>query len=168
MHSSLLLAAPGRRCHDPVTASDLYGLETRAGLVVLGACLSGLHGRRAGDELIGLARAFFHAGTPSLIASLWALDDLATSFLFSRFYDHLCAGMSKSRALAEAQLHVSRISKEDVLDRIRKLQGDATLRADARASLECEKRRIDNTLPAELPYANPTYWAAPTLIGVGF
>lgn len=42
-----------------------------------------------GDELVGLTRAFLHAGAPSLIASLWPVDAAATRQLMVSFYARL-------------------------------------------------------------------------------
>ncbi|MCL4298818.1 MAG: CHAT domain-containing protein [Anaerolineae bacterium] len=49
---------------------------------------------------------FFFARTPSVIASLWNVEDQATSLLIERFYIHLKDGMSKAEALRQAQLEV--------------------------------------------------------------
>lgn len=59
-----------------------------------------------GDEIIGLSRAFIYAGTPSIVASLWAVDDAATAGLMESFYRHLRAGYGKAEALRGAQLEM--------------------------------------------------------------
>jgi len=83
---------------------EIYGLDlNQTDLVVLSACQTQLGKLSAGDELVGLTRAFFFAGTPSVIATLWNVDDEATSFLMARFYSHLQAGLSKAGALRQAQ-----------------------------------------------------------------
>lgn len=76
----------------------------QADLVVLSACQTQLGELSAGDELVGLTRAFIFAGTPSVMASLWNVDDAATAHLMEKFYLHLRAGMSKATALRQAQL----------------------------------------------------------------
>jgi hypothetical protein len=53
-----------------------------------------------------LSRAFFFAGTPTVIATLWNVDDAATGLLMERFYTHLQAGVGKAEALRQAQLEV--------------------------------------------------------------
>jgi hypothetical protein len=60
----------------------------------------------AGDELVGLTRAFFFAGTPTVVASLWNVDDEATALLMEHFYTYLGQGMGKAAALRQAQLEV--------------------------------------------------------------
>jgi CHAT domain-containing protein/Tfp pilus assembly protein PilF len=86
---------------------EIYGLNLhQADLVVLSACETQLGELSAGDELVGLTRAFFFAGTPSVIATLWSVDDKTTALLMARFYTHLRAGMGKAEALRQAQQDV--------------------------------------------------------------
>ena len=73
---------------------------------MLSACETGLARVTGGDEVIGLGRGFIFAGTPSLIASLWTVDDLATAITVKRFYRYLYAGVSKAEALRQAQRFV--------------------------------------------------------------
>ena len=56
----------------------------------------------AGDDIVGLTRAFLFAGSPSVVASLWAVDDLSTMRLMSGLYGKLPAG-GQADALAAAQ-----------------------------------------------------------------
>ncbi|MBI2912160.1 MAG: CHAT domain-containing protein [Chloroflexi bacterium] len=89
-----------------VTAHDVYNLNLRASLVTLSACETGMSQVAAGDELLGLARGFFHAGTPSLVVSLWPVNDVATADLMHRFYQELRAGKAKAAALRIAGLAI--------------------------------------------------------------
>ena len=84
---------------------EIYGLDlTKAtNLVVLSACESQVGEVSAGDEVVGMTRAFLYAGTPSVIASLWKVDDQATTLLMERFYTHLKEGTGKAQALQQAQ-----------------------------------------------------------------
>ena len=84
---------------------ELYGLDLTAAtnLVVLSACQTQIGELSRGDELVGLNRAFLYAGTPSVIASLWNVDDEATGLLMERFYSYLQSGESKAKALQLAQ-----------------------------------------------------------------
>jgi CHAT domain-containing protein len=59
-----------------------------------------------GDELLGLARGFLRAGTPSLVVSLWMVNDQSTAQLMCRFYEALRTGTSKANALRQAILEV--------------------------------------------------------------
>lgn len=89
-----------------VSVHDVYNLELDASLVTLSACETGLNRVAAGDELIGLARGFLYAGTPSLLLSLWPVNDSSTVHFMQTFYRRLLAGESKAAALCGAQLEM--------------------------------------------------------------
>ncbi|MFQ5963673.1 MAG: tetratricopeptide repeat protein [Candidatus Scalinduaceae bacterium] len=74
-------------------------------LVTLSACETGLGQLTGGDELIGLTRGFIYAGTPSIVASLWSVNDKSTSELMGLFYKNLKTH-SKAEALRLAQLEM--------------------------------------------------------------
>lgn len=83
---------------------DLYNLKLRADLVVLSGCRTALGREIRGDGLIGLTRAFFYAGAPRVVASLWRVEDRATAALMSRFYRALWhQGLRPAAALRAAQ-----------------------------------------------------------------
>ena len=87
-----------------LTVRDAYNLDLRqCGLVVLSACETGVNALAPGDDLIGLARGFFSAGAPSLVVTLWTVDDETTAQLMSHFYTRLRAGAGPAAALRFAQ-----------------------------------------------------------------
>lgn len=86
-----------------LTVRDAYDLDLRCTLVTLGACETGLSTVAPGDELIGLARGFFAAGTPSVLVSLWTVDDESTAAFMIGFYERLRAGENPAAALRHAQ-----------------------------------------------------------------
>jgi CHAT domain-containing protein/Flp pilus assembly protein TadD len=100
----------------PLTVDELLrrgNLQGKTGLVVLSACETALeHGNSAGDELISLASAFGAVGAPSIVASLWQVDDEATSELMAHFYAQLrkAPQVDTLEALRQAQLHVLRMT----------------------------------------------------------
>jgi CHAT domain-containing protein len=105
--SSLIALAPDDTTDGWLTVGEIYGLDlSQTDLVVLSACQTNLGELSAGDELVGLTRAFFFAGTPSVMATLWNVDDETTGLLMERFYTHLRAGMGKAAALRQAQLEL--------------------------------------------------------------
>ncbi len=75
-------------------------------LVVLSACQTQLGDLSAGDEVVGLTRALIFAGDPTVVATLWNVDDAATGRLMERFYTHLNNGLGKAEALRLAQLEL--------------------------------------------------------------
>lgn len=85
------------------TVRDAYALDLRCDLVTLSACETGISAVAPGDELIGLARGFFGAGAPSLLVSLWTVDDESTALLMAHFYARLRAGERPAAALRAAQ-----------------------------------------------------------------
>lgn len=99
-----------------LTAQEIFTLEMNADLVTLSACESGVNDNKPGDELIGLTRALIYAGTPSVLVSLWSVDEVSTSILMSRFYQKLKEGLNKASALQQAQLEVQNISVQEVID----------------------------------------------------
>jgi CHAT domain-containing protein len=85
---------------------DIFNLQLGAELTVLSACETGISAVWEGDELLGLARGFLYAGTPSLLVSLWTVHDRSTAKLMRRFYEGLARGLSKSRAVQDAMISV--------------------------------------------------------------
>jgi CHAT domain-containing protein len=75
----------------------------RRPLVVLAACSTNRGRIAAGEGVQSLARPFLEAGARSVIATLWDVDDRLSTALFRRFHQHVAAGVSSARALAEAQ-----------------------------------------------------------------
>lgn len=100
---------------ETLTVNEIMGFEGMEGhtdLVVLSACETAIAlGSSTGAELTTLASAFSAAGAPTLIASLWSVDDTATSELMATFYDSLRNKPTEDtlEALRQAQLHVLRM-----------------------------------------------------------
>src|SRR5262245_24655180 len=87
---------------------DIYNLKLQAEVVTLSACQTGLGKEIKGEGLIGLARGFMYAGAPRIVASLWKVDDRATSELMKRFYQGLLGpeALRPAGALRQAQLSI--------------------------------------------------------------
>jgi CHAT domain-containing protein len=85
---------------------DIFNLNLGAEITTLSACETGLSDVLGGDELLGLARGFLRAGTPSLVVSLWTVNDKSTAQLMCRFYQGLRDGATKTEALRAAILEV--------------------------------------------------------------
>jgi CHAT domain-containing protein len=103
LNSLVATADPGRA---PLRAADLDTVRL-AGvkLVFLAACDTAA-GFADGDRegVAGLARAFLAAGVPSVVATLWAVDDQSASQLAATFHSFLLKGESPAHALRYAQL----------------------------------------------------------------
>lgn len=76
----------------------------KVNLVVLSACKTG-YGRYAkGEGIISLGRSFMQAGAPSVVMTLWEINDESTADLMVLFYEGLAKGLPKNEALQEAKL----------------------------------------------------------------
>jgi CHAT domain-containing protein len=91
---------------------DIYNLKLPADLVVLSACSTALGKEIVGEGLIGLVRGFMYAGSRRVLASLWKVDDEATSELMTRFYRALFEkGLAPSAALQAAQVELMKTKR---------------------------------------------------------
>ncbi len=105
---SEIFLTPDKQEDGHLEVNEIYSLDLTktTDLVVLSACQTDVGAVSAGDEVVGMTRAFLYAGTPTVIASLWNVDDKATTVLMERFYSHLRDGMGKAQALQQAQREV--------------------------------------------------------------
>lgn len=88
---------------------EIYNLNLPAELVVLSACQTGIGKQVKGEGLIALTRGFMYAGAKSVVASLWKVDDAATSELMAEFYKQMFTNKLKpAAALRAAQIHISK------------------------------------------------------------
>ena len=53
---------------------------------------------------MSLARSFMYAGVPSLVVSLWHVNDVSTSIIMQNFYKYLAENKDKDEALRQAKL----------------------------------------------------------------
>jgi CHAT domain-containing protein/Tfp pilus assembly protein PilF len=86
---------------------EILSLRLNAKLVTLSACDTALGSGYfaevpAGDDLVGLTRAFLFAGSPTVLASLWEINDLSAVHFMHGFYRQL-GQTDKANALAKAQ-----------------------------------------------------------------
>ncbi|GGA23969.1 CHAT domain-containing protein [Okeania sp. KiyG1] len=80
---------------------NLYGVE----LVVLSACDTG-KGKLLGDgsEILGFGYQMQVAGAAASLATLWRVDDRATSEFMNNFYTALSSGKNKAGSIQKAQI----------------------------------------------------------------
>jgi len=95
---------------------DVFEMELSCSLATMSACETALGMAGAGDELMGLSRALLYAGAPSLVLSLWKVEDRSTAALMSALYGSLCRGESKASALRQAQLSLIRNEVDGSVD----------------------------------------------------
>jgi CHAT domain-containing protein len=99
----------GERTNGLMPLHDIHNLDLSAQLTVLSACQTALGKDIKGEGLVGLTHSFMSAGSKSVVASLWKVDDRATSALMADFYKLMLQdGMSPSAALRTAKLKMMR------------------------------------------------------------
>ena len=101
--SSGLYLAKDAKNDGVLTVGELYSMNLDADLVTLSACETGLGKVANGDDVVGLTRGFLYAGSRSIVASLWSVDDQSTATLMKAFYENL-SNQNKQEALRLAQL----------------------------------------------------------------
>ena len=129
--SSAILLAKSDKEDGRLEVREIFGMDLKASLIVLSACETGLGKLFSGDELIELTRAFIYAGTPSVVASLWSVEDSSAAQLMASFYKNLKT-MTKVEALRQAQLQLIRGNTNSELLARREIGGVGKLGETAR------------------------------------
>jgi len=83
---------------------EIANLELNAQLAVLSACETGVGKYQPGEGVFSLARSFMYAGVPSIVMSLWKVNDRSTSQIMPLYYEKLAHGTEKNQALRAAKL----------------------------------------------------------------
>ena len=89
---------------------EIFSLNLDAYLITLSACNTAIGKLTEGDEVIGLTRAFIFAGTPSILGTIWSVNDESTSIFMNHFYENL-KEMDKFKSLQQAQIAMLRSVK---------------------------------------------------------
>jgi CHAT domain-containing protein len=100
---ALVLSIPRRPSDEDdglLRASDVAMLKMNADFVVLSACNTAAGDKPGAEALSGLARAFFYAGTRSLIVSNWEVDSESTVALMIGLFGALKGNPHLSHAEA--------------------------------------------------------------------
>lgn len=106
MNSQLLFSTSADSVDDgSLFAYELYGLPMNADLVVMSACNSANGKLEKGEGIMSMARAFSYEACPSVVSSLWLVDDYSAKDIIIQFFKEINEGKSKSEALREAKLH---------------------------------------------------------------
>jgi CHAT domain-containing protein/tetratricopeptide (TPR) repeat protein len=83
---------------------ELFNMKLNAQLAVLSACNTGKGKLIGGEGILSLSRGFFYAGVPSVIMTLWAVEDRSGADLMTSFYKYLSDGKAKNEALRLAKM----------------------------------------------------------------
>jgi CHAT domain-containing protein len=87
-----------------LNTSDLYMAGLKARLVVLSACESGTGEVIGGEGTFSIARGFALVGSPSIIMSLWNVNDKVSSAIMFDLYEFLSNGYTTSESLNRSKL----------------------------------------------------------------
>ena len=101
---SFIVFADDAGDYDSLFVKDVYLLDLSADLVMLSACETAVGKLFQGEGFINLARAFFYAGSKSVVTTLWSINEEANEKITTAFYQCLKTGASKSEALRTAKL----------------------------------------------------------------
>lgn len=112
MYSKLVFASTPDSSNDGfLNTQEIYNMKLNARLAVLSACNTGSGKMRTGEGVMSMARAFLYAGCPSIVMTLWEVEDRSSAALVLDFYRYLFKGYSKPEALRLAKLEY--LSKAD-------------------------------------------------------
>ncbi|HPR32527.1 MAG TPA: CHAT domain-containing protein, partial [Prolixibacteraceae bacterium] len=104
MYSKLVFSAQPDSSNDGyLNVEELYSMKLNARLAVLSACNTGTGKRRGGEGVMSMARAFMRAGCPSIMMTLWEVEDRSSADLMVHFYKNLRKGKSKTLSLSLAK-----------------------------------------------------------------
>jgi CHAT domain-containing protein/tetratricopeptide (TPR) repeat protein len=106
--SGLLLSPAGSDAGLLTAAEVVSRWRLRADVVMLSACETAVGQVRRYEGMYGLARAFLFAGSRSVGASLWRVEDVSTARLMGVFYRGYALGVPKVEALRRAQVALLR------------------------------------------------------------
>ena len=143
---SALLLAPFEGDNGRLELPEIMKVSLNASFVVLSACNTGVGEISAGDDVVGLSRGALYAGTPSLMSSLWAVNDAATATLMKKFYTQFLAGKRPPEALRAAQFAILRQGGSGNLPR--------------GIGISAKKPQTIST-----PYSHPYFWASFQVVG---
>jgi CHAT domain-containing protein len=105
--SYLLLAGePGRLSVKDIVEDNFKLSFDGAQMVTLSACETNIGGFDPSAVYSSLSRAFTKAGAPTVVASLWSVNDASTKDTMTTFYKEIAAGQPKAEAMRRAQLAV--------------------------------------------------------------
>ncbi|MFN5969074.1 MAG: CHAT domain-containing protein [Microcystis sp.] len=159
---------------EPLTLGEIFELRLhKCRLVTLSACETSLIDLNSiSDEYIGLPSGFLFAGSPSVVSSLWTVNDLSTSFLMIKLYEILFdenQQVSVPVALKTAQNWLQNLTIEELDKFLEQYQPQidkhlAQLRPGQRLRYEQSLKQIKQRQPH--PFISPYYWAGFIATGI--
>lgn len=93
----------GNQENEKLYLSQLSALSLNTEMIVLSACEMGIGKLSQGEGLQSMSAGFVSAGTKSILASLWSVNDASTATIMQDFYALLAAGKKKNAAISQAK-----------------------------------------------------------------
>jgi hypothetical protein len=141
---------------------------SQCSLVTLSACETGQVAIDTTDEYISLSSGFILAGSPSVLVSLWSVDEVSTALLLIKTYETLQNHPGQlAIALKTAQIWLRDTTVKGFQDWVEKCQllvgGDWQERlAEFFRKLGQNEKGVNDR-----PYQSPYHWAAFCVVGQG-
>ncbi len=106
MFSKLAFSSPNKGDFEDgwLNTNEIYTMDLKARMAVLSACNTGSGKLQKGEGVMSLARGFLYAGCPSIVMTLWEVEDESGATIMGNFYRLLSKGKSKNEALRLAKL----------------------------------------------------------------
>ncbi|MEG4963628.1 MULTISPECIES: CHAT domain-containing protein [unclassified Microcoleus] len=167
---SALILADGH-----LTLGEIFALDlNQCRLVILSACETGMTDFNSiSDEYIGLPSGFLFAGSPSVVSTLWEVDQLSAAFLMIEFYENLRKYKQLEEgdiaiALNLAQKRLRDLTVDEFKKRLIKYKAliDEILSKLPKVERRKAEASITYRLSQAYPFAHPSDWAAFTATGI--
>ncbi|NET61416.1 MAG: CHAT domain-containing protein [Symploca sp. SIO2E6] len=164
LKSALILAKDQSQEDGNLTLAEIFGLSlNQCRLVTLSACETGITPvfgntyEYNSDEYISLPSGFLYAGSPSVVSSLWRVNEFPTAFLMIKFYQNLSQFPTKETgtvaiALNQAQIWLREVTKEA----LQEWTSHLSLTPNQKFDLSHWLRKMP---PKAQPFQSPYYWA---------
>lgn len=102
--SYILFNDEGDSTANRLYAYEIFSMSISSDLITLSSCNSAKGKVEEGIGIVSLSNAFYFAGVPATVSSLWSAQDKSSSEIMASFYQNLANGDTKSESLRKAKL----------------------------------------------------------------
>lgn len=104
-----ILLTPGVKDDGRLTTDEIFKLHFKGRAIIMSACRTNPVPSSTGAEVAGLNRAFLYAGSPSVISTLWNIEDKSKAVFMDLFYINLGKNESIADSLRITQNEMIRL-----------------------------------------------------------
>jgi CHAT domain-containing protein len=104
-----LLLTPAAQDDGYLTAAEIFKLQFRGRMVVISACKTAPGISSTGEGIVAFNRSFLYAGSPSVVTTIWNVDDNSTATFMDIFYRNLEKNESIADSLRVTQNEMIRL-----------------------------------------------------------